>query len=223
MDLDLRSGKVLETKAQSLPPELAAPEIALRRRALPSRARFVSLITERDGRVVGVRLVQAGPHERAAALFAKLGFVVREALACIQGSALGLVPRGLVVRAVVESDIESCGRLCRRIHGHARDGELREAVAQGTAALVERDRRVTGYATSIGFLGHAVAESNKDLQALIGAAGAFAGPGFLVPTRNIGLLHWCLEHDLRIVRPLTLMTRGAYREPAGAFLPSILY
>ena len=223
MDLDLRSGRALEAKTQPFPSDLATPAIPSRRRALQSQARYLSLIADRDGRVVGVRLIQVGPHERAASRFAKLGFVVREALVCMQGAALGLVPRGVVVRAVVESDIESCDRLCRRVHGHARDGELRKAIAEGTAALVERERRVTGYATSIGFLGHAVAESNKDLQALIGAAGVFAGPGFLVPTRNIGLLHWCLEQGLRIVQPMTLMSRGEYQEPVGAFLPSILY
>jgi hypothetical protein len=43
------------------------------------------------------------------------------------------------------------------------------------------------------FLGHAVAESNEDLTALIGAAQSFPGPGFLLPTRNSDLLRWCLE------------------------------
>ena len=90
----------------------------------------------------------------------------------------------------LEADLESCNRLCRRVHGHDRDGELREAMAQGTATLVQRDGRVTGYATAIGFLGHAVGEANKDLRALIGSAGAFSGPGFLVPMRNAALLRW---------------------------------
>ena len=30
-------------------------------------------------------------------------------------------------------------------------------------------------------------------------------------------------HGLRIVQPMTLMSLGEYREPQGAFLPSILY
>jgi len=61
------------------------------------------------------------------------------------------------------------------------------------------------------------------LQALIGAAESFSGPGFLLPTRNGELLRWCLSNGLRIVQPLTLMSRGIYQEPRGAFLPSILY
>lgn len=53
--------------------------------------------------------------------------------------------------------------------------------------------------------------------------GSFAGPGFFAPMRNAALMRWCLEHGLRIVQPMTLMTMGPYQEPNGAFLCSILY
>ena len=89
--------------------------------------------------------------------------------------------------------------------------------------VVERHGRITGYATLIGFFGHAVGESNEDMKALIAAAPSFAGPGFLLPTRNAELMRWCLQEGLRIVQPLTLMSTGLYNEPAGAFLPSILF
>jgi hypothetical protein len=68
-----------------------------------------------------------------------------------------------------------------------------------------------------------VSETNEDLKALIGAAPSFLGPGFLLPTRNSELFRWCLEKGLRVVQPMTLMSLGLYNEPAGAFLPSILY
>jgi hypothetical protein len=100
---------------------------------------------------------------------------------------------------------------------------LKDAIAKGTATVVERDGRVTGYATVIGFFGHALGESNEDLKALIGAATEFAGPGFLLPTRNTELFQWCLEQGIRVTQPMTLMSKGFYNEPAGAFLPSILY
>ena len=58
---------------------------------------------------------------------------------------------------------------------------------------------------------------------LIGAAPAFPGPGFLLPTRNHEILEWCLDRGLRLVMQMTLMTVGLYSEPAGAYLPSILY
>ena len=88
---------------------------------------------------------------------------------------------------------------------------------------MEHDGRITGYATLVGFFGHAVGESNEDLKALIGAATAFPGPGFLLPTRNSDVLRWCLEKGLRVVQPMTLMSTGLYNEPAGAFLPSVVF
>jgi N-acetylglutamate synthase-like GNAT family acetyltransferase len=171
----------------------------------------------------GVRLVQAAFHNRSMSLYAKLGFDIREPLVVMQGSPIGHVPAGHVVRPATPNDLKACDALCRRIHGHDRSGELSDAIGQGTARVVERDGRITGYATIVAFFGHAVAESNSELQALIGAAEEFAGPGFLLPTRNTELFRWCLHHGLRVVEPMTLMSLGLYNEPAGAFLPSILF
>jgi len=171
----------------------------------------------------GVRLVQAAFHNRSLSLYAKLGFDIREPLAAMQGAPIRHVPTGHVVRAAAASDLEACDNLCRRVHGHSRSGELADAINRGTARVVERDGRITAYATLIGFFGHAVAENNAEMQALIGASEEFAGPGFLLPTRNTELFRWCLHHGLRVVQPLTLMSFGLYNEPRGAFLPSILY
>ena len=109
------------------------------------------------------------------------------------------------------------------MHGHERRVEVREAIKQGTATVVERGGEVTGYATALAFFGHAVGATTDDVQALIGAATAFLGAGFLIPTRNGALFRWCLAHGLRVTQPLTLMSLGLYNEPRGAFLPSILY
>jgi hypothetical protein len=102
-------------------------------------------------------------------------------------------------------------------------GELNDAIQQGTAVVAESEGRIRAYASSVAFFGHAVGEANRDLQALIAAAKEFQGPGILVPTRNAGLFRWCLESGLRVVQPMTLMTTGLYNEPAGAYLPSILF
>ena len=177
----------------------------------------------RDKSVPGVRLVQSGFHMRSLSLYAKLGYEVREPLACMQGTPMNLSVPGYPVRAATESDLDACNRVCRQVHGHDRGSELLDAIKQGTATIVEHGGRVTGYATVIGFFGHAVGESNKELQALIGAAKTFAGPGFLLPTRNTNLFRWCLQHGLRVTQPMTLMSLGLYNEPTGAFLPSVLY
>jgi GNAT superfamily N-acetyltransferase len=187
--------------------------------------RLMDAVHERaiERNFAGVRLIQAGFHTRSLSLYAKLGYDVREHLACMQGNTLGISIEGHVVRPATEADINKCNQLCQQVHGHDRGGELKDAVAQGSATVVEHDGRITGYATVVGFFGHAVGETNKDLKALIGAAKEFAGPGFLLPTRNGELFRWCLSNDLRIAQPMTLMTKGLYNEPTGAFLPSILY
>ena len=171
----------------------------------------------------GVRLVQAAYHNRSLSLYSKLGFIVREPLSILQGQALGFESKGCSVRQATERDVEACNRLCRTVHGHERNHELLDAIKRKTASVVDRDGRISGYATSIGFFGHAVGETNDDLKALIGAATSIAGPGLLMPSRNAELFQWCLNRGLRIVEPMTLMSVGLYNEPAGAFLPSIIY
>ena len=177
----------------------------------------------RDRRFAGVRLVQAAYHSRSLALYTKLGFDAREPLAALQGPALDLAVPGYAVRPAAEADVAACNALHLRLHGYERGRDLLDAIGQGTATVVEHGGRVTGYATGIGFFGHAVGEGNADLKGLIGAAPAFPGPGFLLPTRNGELFRWCLAHGLRVVQPMTLMSLGLYNEPAGAFLPSVLH
>jgi len=172
---------------------------------------------------VGVRLLQVAYHNRSLSLYAKLGFDVREPFAAMQGEPLRLTVGGYAVRPAEQHDEAACNALCRRVHGHDRAGELRDAVGQGVARVVERQGRITGYATGIGFFSHAVAETNEDLQALIGAAERFAGPGFLVPLRNGELMRFCLAHGLRVFYVMNLMTVGLYQEPRGPFLASVLY
>ena len=174
-------------------------------------------------RFPGVRLVQAAYHSRTLALYAKLGFIVREPLATMQGSPLGLHIPGYTVRSAAAEDLTACNEVCRSVHGHDRGGELADAIQQHTAVVVEHAGRITGYATSIAFFGHAVGETNEALKALIGAAPVIPDPGFLLPIRNGDLFRWCLDHGLRVLQTNTLMSMGLYNTPAGAFLPSILY
>lgn len=174
-------------------------------------------------KVAGVRLVQAGYHTRSLALYLKLGFSVQEQLACVNGPVLRKVVAGYPVRPATPQDVAACAELCLRVHGHTRASEVADAVAAGTARVVERLGRLTGYATVPGFSGHAVAETNDDLKAILSAAESFQGAGVLVPTRNSELLRWCLEQGLAITQTMTLMSMGLYNDPKGAWLPSILY
>lgn len=171
----------------------------------------------------GARLVQAAFHNRSLSLYTSLGFDIREPLSCLQGRTRERSVAGCSVRPAVVSDTDACNELSRRVHGFDRSGELAQGIEQGTARVVERGGRVTAYTTSLGFFGHTTAEMNLDMQALIATADSFAGPGILVPSRNSLLLRWCLENGLRVVQPMTLMSTGFYNEPAGAWLPSVVF
>jgi GNAT superfamily N-acetyltransferase len=169
------------------------------------------------------RLVQSAYHNRSLSLYTKLGFNAVEPLSVIQGPALNLAIEGYAVRKMTNDDVDAVDALCCQIQGLTRHQEVLDGIAAGGAFVVEHDGRLTGYTTTLGFFGHSVGESNEDLKALIGAVPVFPGAGFLLPTRNSELLRWCLGRGLRIVQPLTLMSRGVYQDPRGAFLCSILY
>ena len=188
-------------------------------------ARLMQAVMERSAArgFAGIRLVQAGYHCRSLSLYSKLGFDVREHLSCMQGAAIDRPVDGYKIRAATIADVGPCNALCANVHGADRGGEVADAIERGGVSVVERDGRITGYTTAIAFFGHSVCETADDLKALIASAKAFAGPGFLVPSRNGDLMRWCLLNGLRVTQTLTLMTKGLYNEPGGAYLPSILY
>jgi GNAT superfamily N-acetyltransferase len=177
----------------------------------------------RAGGAVGIRLVQAAFHNRSLSLYTRLGFAIRELLSCLQGRTRVREIPGCTVRPATRNDLDACNALSAAVHGFDRGPELSEAMDLSMALVVERAGRITGYTSSLAFFGHSVAESNMDLKALIASVDFFGGPGILVPSRNTALLRWCLDNGLRIVQPLTLMSLGLYNEPAGAWLPSIMF
>ena len=177
----------------------------------------------KERRAAGVRLVQAAFHNRSLSLYTSLGFDVQEPLACMQGKTQQRSVAGRDVRAALSADVNACNALSYRVHGFERGTELEQAIEAGTAKVVERDGRITGYATGLAFFAHATAETNPDLKALIASAESFGGSGILVPTRNSDLFRWCLANGLRVVQPMTLMSMGLYNQSAGPFLPSISF
>ena len=173
-----------------------------------------------------IRLLQASYHSRSLALYATLGFEVREPISNMQGKPIQEAIPGRSVRAATESDIESCNTICKTVHGHDRNGELQDSIKQGSAKVVLHENKITGYTCGLTFFNHSVGLTNDDLKALISSAtndDSYGGPGILIPSRNTQLFRWCLNNGLRLVQQLTLMTIGLYNEPAGSYMPSILY
>lgn len=173
--------------------------------------------------VPGVRLCQSAFHRRSLCLYTTMGFRTREPLSVMNGPPLRRSIAGHHVRAAELADLDACNAVCFDVHGFDRGAELKDAIDQKTATVVERDGRITGYSTAIGFFAHSVARNNQDLIALIAAAPEVTGPGFLLPTRNYEVFAWCLANGLRLVAPMTLMTTGLYNEPVGAYLVCVLY
>ena len=178
---------------------------------------------EAQRQAAGVRLLQSGFHNRSLCLYTRLGFWTREPISTLQGKPPGQRFAGYEVRPATAADVAACNRVCLQVHGFDRGGELRDAIEQKRASVVEHLGRITGYTTGIALFGHSVAATNRDLMALIGAAPEFGGPGFLLPTRNHEVFKWCLEAGLKLVFQMTLMTIGLYNEPTAAYMPSIHY
>jgi GNAT superfamily N-acetyltransferase len=170
-----------------------------------------------------IRLVQSPSHIRSFALYTKCGFTLREPLFLMQGQPLKGDNNRSVRLVLDNNDISMCNELCRSAYGFSRDMELRQAIDQGVAFMIEQDGAVTGYAAGIGILCHAVAKSKEDLKALIGNASTILGPGFFVPGRNHEIIKWLLENGFQIGWPANLMTIGHYQEPLMPFLPSLAY
>lgn len=177
----------------------------------------------------GLRLTQDLFNMASLSLYTSLGFVVKEPLLLVQGRphSADAAAAGLV-RPMHQADLDSCAQLCRRVHGVTRRAETAAALNAGLPATVaERDGRVVAYATTLSWWqrGHAVAEDLDELLVLLrGVAARASDPlTLLVPMRETALHAWCVNEGLRGVKPMTLMVRGAYREPQGAWLPSVAY
>jgi predicted N-acetyltransferase YhbS len=171
--------------------------------------------------LAGTRLVQAAYNPVSLALYTKLGFEVKELLACLNGEPILERMRGYPVRRGREEDVAACNRLCMELQHYARNEDVIEALRLGSLTVVERQGRIRGYSTGVHFRGHTVAETNEEAKALIAAAGEFPEPGVLMPASNGELLRWALERRLRITQTMSLMTQGFYHPTEGAFLPSI--
>lgn len=103
-----------------------------------------------------IRLLQAAYHNRSLALYTRLGFDVREPISTLQGKPISADIPGKTVRLATESDLETCNAICRAIHGHDRNGELRDSIKQGIAKVVLHGDKITGYTSGLTYFNHSV-------------------------------------------------------------------
>ena len=189
--------------------------------------RLMEAVIERGRAGAGIRLVQDTCNTASLSLYASLGFDVKEPLAMLEGSVAGGAPAGFEVRRMGEEELGEVNDLCRRVHGFDRAGELQSLWPALAPFVAVRGGRVTAYASAPNSwaLGHAVAEGEEEMKALLAGASAQSGAplSFLLPTRQAELFRWCLGRGLRVVKTMTLMAMGEYVEPRGSFIPSVLY
>ena len=189
--------------------------------------RLMQAVLERGRGAAGIRLLQDSFNTRSIALYASLGFDVREPVLLMTGTPKSSPPGDVEVRRLGAADLDECAALCSRVHGFERNGELADAVKFFKPAVARRQGRVIAYASTVAFwpLNHGVAETEADMRALLlGAAALSPEPlAFLLPVRQADLFRWCLAEGLRVVKPMTLMTTGTYREPSGSYFVSVIY
>lgn len=184
-------------------------------------------VLERANGAAGIRLLQDGFNMGSLALYASLGFEVREPVVVMSGRPASQPAPGIAVRPMTQQDLSACDALCLRVHGISRAGELSDALRLLGPVVAEREGRIVGYMTAPTFwiANHGLAESEDDMKAtILGAAAVHAAPlSFLLPTRQASLFRWCLDERLRTVKPMTLMTKGTYQSPNGSYMPSVFY
>jgi hypothetical protein len=184
---------------------------------------------ERSKGAAGIRLFQDSFNVASLGLYASFGFEVKEPAAVMSGRPRSGPALGIEIRPLQEPDLVECEELCLRVCGFERTSELRDAIHAPplSPCVAIREGRIRAYATTLSFFpaAHAVAETEADMRALIlGAVAEARQPAsFLLPTRQAGLFRWSLSEGLRVVKPMTYMTIGEYREPMACWIPSVLY
>ena len=182
----------------------------------------------RSSAAPGIRLVQDAFNTASMSLYTSLGFDAREPLALMRGKVTAAASSsGIEARPMQETDLQACGELCRLIHGYERTNELRDAIKMFKPIVLLRYGQLAAYSSAPTFwpLNHGVGRTEADLQELLAEASAVSADPLmlLVPIRRANFFRWCLASGLRVVKPMTLMSMGDYREPAGAFYPSVGY
>jgi len=191
--------------------------------------RLMEFILERaKDNPAGIRLVQDAFNITSMSLYTSLGFEIKETLVLMNGSPTsGKIKDHLEIHTLKNFDLNQCASLCQKVNGFDRVLDLEEAQNHHSPFIVKREGRITGYAAAMTnwMLNHCVGETEEDMKAMILGIGKIIDRplSFLLPTRHARLFRWCLNHNMRLVKPLTLMGMGPYQNPRGFYFPSATF
>jgi predicted N-acetyltransferase YhbS len=168
-----------------------------------------------------VRLCQDSFNMQSLALYASVGFEVKEPLSYLALNPSAPRPDGL--RPATADDLPAMDDLCRSIYGVDRKAECATLLQLGFPGFVLDRGRVTGYLLGTA-LGHGVAETDDDMLALLNGMGASAPDAHaFVPLRNGELYRKALAAGHRNQKVMNLMALGPYDDPKGTFCPSVMF
>jgi predicted N-acetyltransferase YhbS len=168
-----------------------------------------------------VRLVQDSFNMRSLALYASVGFDLKEPLSYLALSRENAVDAS--VRAATPADVPAMDELCRDIYRISRRNEIESLMRLGFPAFVIDRGGVRGYLVGTA-LGHGVTESDGDMVALLNSLGASAPDSHtLLPLRNGELYRNALAAGHKNQKVMNLMALGPYEDPRGTFCPSVLF
>ena len=165
-----------------------------------------------------VRLNQDSFNMRSLALYASVGFDLREPLAYM--TLRDDLPRAPNTRPATQEDVDAMDALCREIYRVTRRGEMVNTIAIGLPAVVYDDGRIRGYVIGTAW-GHGVAESDDVMLALFAALGSAAPASTVhVPMREGEFYRRTLAAGHRNRKVVNMMTFGPYESPSGTYVPS---
>jgi GNAT superfamily N-acetyltransferase len=180
----------------------------------------------REDGIERVRLVQDAFNVTSMSLYSSLGFDTKHSLGLLELKP-GERPNDNI-RPMEVADADRADELCRDIYKVSRRHDVPGVARFGATVLViERGGRLRGYIAP-SMIGHAVAETDDDMLALMAEAARYAAEGplplrMICPLTKGGLFRGALAAGHRLTKMMNLMALGPYEEPEGAWLPSVLY
>ncbi len=187
---------------------------------------IMKALLQRGQDAVGIRLVHESFNLASLSLYISLGFEVKEPLLLVEGKFRSQPQYGLEVRPLRSEDVDECAVLCERVYGCDRTSEIKYALNHLSPLVASKQGRIVAYTCAVSTVGHSVAETEADMQALLLGAAAY-NPSevlcFHLPVRYASLFRWCLQEGLRALKPLAVMAIGDYQQPSGCYFPSCVY
>eukprot|EP01112_Ceratiomyxa_fruticulosa_P014720 TRINITY_DN4240_c0_g1_i3.p1 TRINITY_DN4240_c0_g1~~TRINITY_DN4240_c0_g1_i3.p1 ORF type:complete len:317 (+),score=40.54 TRINITY_DN4240_c0_g1_i3:256-1206(+) len=177
-------------------------------------------------KVKSARLVQDSFNSSSFSLYASLGFVLRQPLVVIPGSAPDDVIEPLLpnetLRAMTVSDIPECSQINKNMNGFDRTNELTFLINTEKSGFIPhvllRDGKIVSYSCGANYNAHSCCESERHflifytrLNLLHASEQMFRI--IYCPGKYSDIIQFCLSHKLKVKKLNNLMVLGDYKEP----------